>query len=257
MVSIRLQRTGRRRHAQFRMVVQDSRRAPTSGRVIAVLGFYNPHTQEHKIDLEQALGYLNNGAQPSSRVVKFMLDQKVQLPAWVKRPSQKTKQVKHPEKLRRNRPAEPAPEEKAPKAESATSAGKPSEAQDDANEAPIVESEQEHSRVSEAVDEKVEESTSAEESVKETVSETESVVPEDKSSETEQEDAVVAEEKAVDEKVEESTSAEESVKETVSETESVVPEDKSSETEQEDAVVAEEKAVDEKVEESTLAEEQS
>ena len=106
MVSIRLQRTGRRRHAQFRMVVQDSRRTPTSGRVVASLGFYNPHTKEHKIDLEKAAVYLENGAQPSARVVKFLTDQKVKLPTWVKQPSPRADKVRHPDKLRRNRPAE-------------------------------------------------------------------------------------------------------------------------------------------------------
>ena len=113
MVSIRLQRTGRRRHAQFRLVVQDSRRSPTSGRVIAVLGFYNPHTKEHKFDLEKAAAYLANGAQPSARAAKLLSDQKVKLPAWVKPPPQRSDGVRHPDKLRRNRPAEAAPEKPA------------------------------------------------------------------------------------------------------------------------------------------------
>ncbi|MYB40524.1 30S ribosomal protein S16 [Candidatus Saccharibacteria bacterium] len=117
MVSIRLQRTGRRRHAQFRVVVQDSRRAPTSGRVIANLGFYNPHTKEHGVDLEKAAVYLQNGAQPSERMVKFFMDHKVDLPAWVERPKQKAKSIRHPDKLRRNRPPEAAAEEAAPPAE--------------------------------------------------------------------------------------------------------------------------------------------
>ena len=45
MLSIRLQRTGRRKRASFRMVVQDSRRAPTSGKVVANLGHYDPPYQ--------------------------------------------------------------------------------------------------------------------------------------------------------------------------------------------------------------------
>ena len=115
MVSIRLQRTGRRRHAQFRVVVQDSRRAPTSGRVIANLGFYNPHTKEHAVDLEKAAVYLQNGAQPSERMVKFFMDNKVDLPAWVKPARQRAKAIRHPDKLRRNRPvaAEETPTETA------------------------------------------------------------------------------------------------------------------------------------------------
>ena len=97
MVSIRLQRTGRRRQAQFRVVVQDSRFTPTSGRVIANLGFYNPHTKEHGVDLKKASVYLNNGAQPSLRMVRFFVDHKVDLPVWVKKPTQRLKEVKNPD----------------------------------------------------------------------------------------------------------------------------------------------------------------
>ena len=143
MVNIRLQRTGRRRHAQFRIVVQDGRRAPTSGRVIAILGFYNPHTKEHKIDLEKAAAYLQNGAQPSARVVKFLTDQKVKLPAWVKQPPQRSDKVRYPEKLRRNRPAEeiaaePAKAEvaAAPAAEEVAPASSEEVEQKDAVESP-------------------------------------------------------------------------------------------------------------------------
>ena len=116
MVSIRLQRRGRRGQAQFRMVVQDSRRAPTSGRVIANLGFYNPHTKEHGINLELLQRYLNNGAQPSERVVKFLTDQQVKLPAWVKPLRKQQQAVRYPDKLRRHQrsgsattPAAPQP----------------------------------------------------------------------------------------------------------------------------------------------------
>lgn len=123
MVSIRLQRRGRRGHAQFRMVVQDSRRSPTSGRVIANLGFYNPHTKEHGIDLQKASFYLANGAQPSARVVKFLAAHKVELPTWVQQPPTKKRSIKDPQKLRRNRPEEAtpqaAPSEETPPAEEA------------------------------------------------------------------------------------------------------------------------------------------
>ena len=219
MVSIRLQRTGRRRHAQFRMVVQDSRRAPTSGRVITVLGFYNPHTKEHKIDLEQALSYLNNGAQPSSRVVRFMLDQKLKLPAWVKQPSQRADKVKYPEKLRRNRPPEPVAEKKAPPAESTTSEDKPSPKAKSA--AQTAESKPADKKAPQAVadskvdnqattDEDANQNKSAplEESVKEKASEAENAKPEAQPAQAPQEDQVAKEEPAVDEKVEESTAAE-------------------------------------------------
>ncbi|MCY3804402.1 MAG: 30S ribosomal protein S16 [Candidatus Saccharibacteria bacterium] len=108
MVSIRLQRTGRKKHAQFRMVVQDSRRTPTSGKVIANLGFYNPHTKEHGIDLAKVEHYLKHGAQPSQRVVYFLTSQKIDLPKWVKKPAIKQSKIKYPDKLRRNQSSETA-----------------------------------------------------------------------------------------------------------------------------------------------------
>ena len=58
MLVIRMQRTGRKGHAQFRVVVQDSRRTPTSGKIVANLGHYNPHSKELVVDKEKAAFYL-------------------------------------------------------------------------------------------------------------------------------------------------------------------------------------------------------
>ena len=121
MLAIRMQRTGRKGHAQFRVVVQDSRQTPSSGRVIAGLGNYNPHTKETKIDTEKAAFYLNNGAQPSDRVAFILQKEGVKLPSWVILASdKKQKSIKNVEKLRKNRPVEEAaPIEDAPAEESA------------------------------------------------------------------------------------------------------------------------------------------
>ena len=114
MVSLRLQRTGRRHLAMFRLVVQDSKFSPKSGRVIANLGFYNPHSKEHGIDLEKALYYLERGAQPSSRVLKILSQEKVKLPSWVKPLPKQQGKVRYPDKLRSNqeeeKEAKPQPE---------------------------------------------------------------------------------------------------------------------------------------------------
>lgn len=120
MLVIRLQRTGRKGHAQFRVVVQDSRRTPTSGRVVANLGNFNPHTKEINIDKEKATQYMSTGAQPSDRVVRLFQAQGIDLPKWVKVAAPKTGKLRNPEKLRKNQPAEePAPVEEtaAPEAE--------------------------------------------------------------------------------------------------------------------------------------------
>ena len=118
MLSIRLQRTGRKGHALYRVVVQDSRLSPTSGRFVARLGHYDPHTKTAVLDKEKATTYLSNGAQPSDRVVRLFKAEKIDLPSWVKEPTQKKRAIKNPEKLRRNQPKEETPaEEAAPAAE--------------------------------------------------------------------------------------------------------------------------------------------
>jgi small subunit ribosomal protein S16 len=124
MLAIRMQRTGRKGHAQFRLIVQESRRTPSSGNVVAALGSYDPHTKAVILDKEQAQKYLDNGAQPSPRMAMIMQKEGVKLPSWVKLDDKHTKSIKHTEKLRRNQTPEPveaaAPEEvvaEAPAAE--------------------------------------------------------------------------------------------------------------------------------------------
>lgn len=107
MLVIRLQRTGRKGHAQFRVVVQDSRRTPTSGKIVALVGTYDPHSKAVNLNKERAQTYLDHGAQPSPRVVTLLKAEGIKLPAWVKAADKKEGKIRNPEKLRRNRPAEP------------------------------------------------------------------------------------------------------------------------------------------------------
>jgi len=106
MLVIRLQRTGRKGHAQFRVVVQDSRRTPTSGKIVAQVGTYDPHSKQINLDKERAAHYLTHGAQPSPRVVMLLQSEGVELPTWVKVPAKKASIIRNPEKLRRNQPKE-------------------------------------------------------------------------------------------------------------------------------------------------------
>lgn len=111
MLAIRLQRLGRKSMPVYRIAVQESQRHPSSGRVVAYVGSYNPHTKESKLDVEKAALYLKNGAQPTPRVVRILQENKVALPAWVKTAEQKKHATRHPEKLRKNQPKEEAPVE--------------------------------------------------------------------------------------------------------------------------------------------------
>lgn len=106
MLVIRLQRVGRKGHAQFRVVVQDSRRTPTSGKIVARVGTYDPHSKVINLNKERATHYLEHGAQPSPRVVMLLKSEGIKLPEWVKLPAKQTAKTRSPEKLRRNRPAE-------------------------------------------------------------------------------------------------------------------------------------------------------
>jgi small subunit ribosomal protein S16 len=117
MLVIRMQRTGRKGHAQFRVVVQDSRRTPTSGKIVALLGSYNPHTKTTTLDTEKASTYMNNGAQPTDRVARLLQAEGVKLPSWVKVSSAKSGGIRNPEKLRRNQPKEEAAPAEEPAAE--------------------------------------------------------------------------------------------------------------------------------------------
>jgi small subunit ribosomal protein S16 len=111
MLTIRMQRTGRKGYASFRIVVQDSRFSPSSGRVVAKIGHYNPHTKETVIDKEKAVEYLQNGAQPSPRVVRLLQAEKIALPEWVEIGTNQSKRTtRNPEKLRKNQPKEEAKE---------------------------------------------------------------------------------------------------------------------------------------------------
>lgn len=111
MLAIRLQRLGRKRVPVYRLAVQEAQRHPSSGRVVAYVGSYNPHTKAVSIDAEKIEFYLKNGAQPTPRVVRILQDQKVKLPSWVELPKADYKaKTRKPEKLRKHQP----PKEEAP-----------------------------------------------------------------------------------------------------------------------------------------------
>lgn len=123
MLAIRLQRLGRKSLPVYRLAVQEAQRHPSSGRVVAYIGSYNPHTKETHLNADKVAYYLEHGAQPTPRVVRILSEQKVSLPSWVKTASKKDSAIRHPEKLRKNQPKEAvateapeAPEADAPEA---------------------------------------------------------------------------------------------------------------------------------------------
>ena len=69
MVKLRLKRMGAKKQPSYRIVAADSR-APRDGRFIEILGFYKPRSNpaEIKLDEENILKWLYNGAQPTETV---------------------------------------------------------------------------------------------------------------------------------------------------------------------------------------------
>lgn len=119
MLSIRLQRIGRKGLPIYRVAVQESRLHASSGRVVAYVGQYNPHTKVSKLDADKVALYLKNGAQPTSRVVRLMEAEGISLPAWVTRTSAtKKSSIRHPDKLKKNQAVKEPVADEAPKEES-------------------------------------------------------------------------------------------------------------------------------------------
>lgn len=118
----------------FRVVVQESRLTPTSGKVVATLGSYDPHAKTINLDKEKAATFLKNGAQPSDRAAMLLQKEGIELPKWVKISGKKNGQIRNAEKLRRNQPKEEASAEEPAAVEAA-----PAEETAEAEEAPATE----------------------------------------------------------------------------------------------------------------------
>jgi len=96
MLVIRLARTGRTKYPTYRIVAADSVRTAT-GRFVAQLGHYNPHTKELVIKHDEVVKYMSTGAQPSNTVIKLLQRDGVELPKWAKLKTKAPKAVAAPE----------------------------------------------------------------------------------------------------------------------------------------------------------------
>jgi len=75
-VKLRLRRMGKKKQPIYKMVAADSR-SPRDGKFLEAVGFYNPLTKPHTLELKEdrILYWLNVGAQPT-HTVKSLLRQK-------------------------------------------------------------------------------------------------------------------------------------------------------------------------------------
>lgn len=122
MLVIRLARTGRTKYPTYRIVAADSKRAAT-GKVVEILGHYNPHTKELVIKKDETLNRLKTGAQPSNTVVKLLMREKIEMPGWVKlktkQPAAKAEPVVEEPKAEKSEPAVGEPKTEAVPADAA------------------------------------------------------------------------------------------------------------------------------------------
>lgn len=67
MIKLRLKRYGKKREASYRIVAMNST-ARRDGRALEELGFYNPRTDETRLNVPGIVRRLEQGAQPTDTV---------------------------------------------------------------------------------------------------------------------------------------------------------------------------------------------
>ncbi|MGD0300789.1 MAG: 30S ribosomal protein S16 [Bryobacteraceae bacterium] len=82
MLMIRLARFGAKKKPSYRLVVIDKERARNS-RSVEVVGFYNPVSQPHVVNLkhDRIEHWIKNGAQPSDTVTRLLKNNPAPAPA--------------------------------------------------------------------------------------------------------------------------------------------------------------------------------
>ena len=76
MIKIRLKKLGKKREASYRIVAIESKKR-RDGRPIEELGFYNPRTDETRLNVPAIVARLKNGAQPTDTVRNILEKAKV------------------------------------------------------------------------------------------------------------------------------------------------------------------------------------
>ncbi|MCK5471880.1 30S ribosomal protein S16 [Candidatus Gracilibacteria bacterium] len=75
MLTIRLARVGRENLQKFRLVAQEKTKSPKSGKVVAIVGSYDPIDPENKLifDAEKIEQFIKNGAELSDTLARLLL----------------------------------------------------------------------------------------------------------------------------------------------------------------------------------------
>lgn len=95
MLTIRLQRKGRKNQPFFKILVTEEKKSSTGGRFVEELGFYNPLTKERSLNKERATYWISVGAKPSDTMYNMLLAEGVL--EGTKIPKHKKSKKKQPE----------------------------------------------------------------------------------------------------------------------------------------------------------------
>jgi len=112
MLAIRFRRVGKKQKPTYRIVVAEHT-LPLDGKFTQDLGWYNPHTKEIKINKEEVIKWLDNGAKPSNTVARLLEKEKInhkQVVVIQSAPKKSKKKVDENEKPKAQVAAEPAVE---------------------------------------------------------------------------------------------------------------------------------------------------
>ncbi len=72
MLAIKLRRVGKKHQASFRIIVAE-KRSKLQGKYVEDLGWFNPHTDEFKVNKEKTEYWLKVGAQPTDSVHNILV----------------------------------------------------------------------------------------------------------------------------------------------------------------------------------------
>lgn len=105
MLTIRLQRRGKKNQPFFKIIVTEEKNSSTRGRSVEELGFYNPLTKERSLNADRAKYWMSVGAQPSDTVYNMLITDNV---------IEGKKRLKHKKSKKKGTEAEAAPVASAP-----------------------------------------------------------------------------------------------------------------------------------------------
>lgn len=113
MLTIRLQRTGRKNLPTYRVVVAEHAR-PVKGKFLEILGFYLPQQKQNQltVDAAKAQAWVSKGAVVSDTLARLLKKSGVQgMEKFIKRYAKQRSKSAPPEEAKQETPAAAAPAE--------------------------------------------------------------------------------------------------------------------------------------------------